>query len=781
MSIFESNVPCTLFSRGESCNMKNAFILAAALATAAFALHGNFDWQSFGGQPGDMCSVDLVESDAGHIIVDVTVPGFWLGKTAANGETWDTIELPGFYTQSNVGLPHVPAVPQMFALPFGSDAVVTIENVDYTSYSGINLVPVQTPEIDMPHNPFPFRQDEMAYGTNSLFPGNWAETVSPAVWGGINTDRLLFNPFRYNPVTGELLAARSIRVRIDFEGTPNALAFSSTEFVQNAASRMLINYDMVDAAASAPTDAEAAEYVFITIDANLDAIMPLVEFYQGIGYESAVEVLPSGSSTGVIKAAIADHYDTSMTRFALIAGDYAALPSYNYGSFVGDYWYACLVGTDLTPEVAVGRLTGNAAQIETQVTKIIEGYYQYSFADGNTTGIIPSTSVLAAHEEQYPGKYTQCCNELAAASYDVNMTFFKIYPPEGGTAQMVSDWFNDGIGCVGYRGHGDTTYWAWSPGWNKSNITALTNTFLPPVWTIACLCGEYQTGTECLSESFAWDDNGASGNLGANDPSYTIPNHDYMKQIYLKLYNESVFNVTEAINEATVETINIHGSLGETNAKMYIWFGDPAMEIFTNDTANPTLLTISCNPGMVNPGSQTITMTVTSNGTPISGATVALSDGIEGIAGKAVTFFETATTNGSGQASFTVNVPSGTSTLYTGARLHNYGPVSAMIDVYPSSTDETAAGVETFTLGIAPAVNPIVGTSAVNFSTPVSGHAMVQVFDLAGRNVQTLVNEEVGAGNHSVSWTPGQIASGVYFVRLTTTAGTVSTQAMVLR
>ncbi|MCP4647577.1 MAG: T9SS type A sorting domain-containing protein, partial [bacterium] len=66
-------------------------------------------------------------------------------------------------------------------------------------------------------------------------------------------------------------------------------------------------------------------------------------------------------------------------------------------------------------------------------------------------------------------------------------------------------------------------------------------------------------------------------------------------------------------------------------------------------------------------------------------------------------------------------------------------------------------------------------------STPTTGHASVQVFDLSGRTVDTLVNEEVAAGNHSVSWTPGTISSGVYFVRLTTPSGTVSTQAMVLR
>jgi len=761
--------------------MRITFLLAMVFAAASFALQGDFDWQSLGGQPGEERSVNLVESDASHVIVEITVPGFWLGKTVAGGTTWDSINLPGVYSQTEIGLPEVPNVGQMFAVPFGTSAVVTIENVEYTTFSGINLVPVQTPEIDMPHNPFAFRQNDVAYETNSFLPASWAEAVSPGTWGGISTDKLLANPFRFNPATGELMVARTLRVRIDFSGSVDAIAYSSTETVRNSAERMLINYNMVDAAASAPTDAEAAEYVFVTVDANLTAIMPLVEFYQGIGYEVAVESFASSASTGAIKAAIADHYDTSMTRFAMIAGDYAALPSYSDGGIIGDFWYACLVGTDLTPEVAVGRLTGNSAQITTQVNKIIDGYYRYSFDDTNTTGIIPSTTVLAAHQEQYPGKYTQCCNEIAAASYATNMNFWKVYPPEGGTNAMVESWFNSGVGSVGYRGHGDDAIWAWSaPGtWSKTNIQSLTNTFLPPVWGIACNCGKYQNSSECLAESYAWDNNGASGNLAATQPSYTIPNHDYMKQIYLGLYDSGNYNVGETLNDAAVWIIANHGSIGISNAKMYIWFGDPAMEIFTNDTANPTNLDIACNPGMVNPGSQTITMTVTSGGSPISGATVALSDGIDGES--TITFFETATTNGSGQASFSVNVPASSTKLYTGARLHNYGPVAAQIDVYPLATDDSFEGIETFTLGVAVSSNPIHGTAALNFSTPAAGHATVQVFDLSGRTVDTLVNEEVAAGNHSVSWTPENISSGVYFVRLTTAAGTVSTQAMVLR
>jgi hypothetical protein len=666
----------------------------------------------------------------------------------------------------------------MFALPFGANAVTSVENVEYTTLSGINLVPEQTPEIDMPHNPFPFRQDDAAYGISSFLPSSWVDASNPGIWGGINTNELVANPFRYNPATKELMVAKTMTIRVDFDGNAEAIAYASTEVVRKGAEAMLINYSLVEEDASLASDAEAAVFVFVTTNANLSAITPLVELYQGIGYKTSVEIFASSATPSQIKASIIDHYDTGVTRFALIAGDYASLPSYSYGGFVGDYWYSCLVGTDLTPEIAVGRLTGSAAQITTQVSKIINGYYRFNFKDSNTTGIVPSTSVLAAHQENYPGKYTQCCNEIAAFNYSTSMTFYKVYPPVGGTAAMVSDRINNGIGCVGYRGHGDVTEWSWSPGWTKTNIQALTNTFMPPVWNIACNCGRYQTSAECLAESWAWDDHGASGNLAANNPSYTMANHTYMKEIYKNLYNGGVYNAGEAIMQATIATIAAHGASGQTNAKMYIWFGDPAMEIFTNDATNPTNLVIDCNPGMVNPGSQTITITVTSGGSPVSGATVALSDGIDGIG--TITFYETAVTNSSGQVSFTVTVPSGTTNLYTGARKHNYGPIAASIGVFPTALGDEREGIEVFELGVSVTANPVAGTAALNFSTPVGGLATIQVFDLSGRAVDTLVNEVVTAGSHSVSWTPQNISSGVYFVRLATSAGTVSTQAMVL-
>lgn len=760
--------------------MKYVFFITLITAFSAFGYPGIAQWQSFGGNPGAAADFQLQQSDGMHMLAEVTLPGFWLNQYPAGGSTFDRVELPEASAQSNVGTPETPSVARLFALPFGTQPVVTVTDVDFVTYQGISLLPVQTPAVDMATPPDGFRIDQQVYGTDAFFPATWAEAQSYGIWGGFNTGRLLLNPVRYNPATGELQVATSISVRVDFDGNAEALAYPVNPSLLSSASRQLVNFADFKAAAGAPVDAVGAEYIFVVHQNHYDAVLPLVEFYQSIGYETAVETFATNPTSAQIKTAITDNYDSATTRFALIVGTDVEMPSYNYGSHIGDYWYACVVGTDLMPEVAVGRLTGSSAQISHQVDKIMDGYLQYNFNDRLTTGIIPSTTVLAAHQEQYPNKYTLCCNQVAAYDYSLcDITFYKVFPPEGGTNTMVSDRINAGIGTVGYRGHGDVTVWSWSaPGtWNKTNIDALTNTFMPPVFNFACYCGRYQQA-ECLAESWQWAVGGSSGNLAANDPSYTEANHDYMKQIYIKIFDQGVFNVAEAINDATVVTMSIHGTYGEANAKMYIWFGDPAMEIFTNDAANPQPLAIAA-PADFSTGVQTISVTVTCNGVPVSGALASISDGIDGTSHE-MTFHETALTNASGIANFTVTIPSGTPMLYTGARMHNYNPITATIGGVGVS-EETSSGIPASAYSLSASPNPISTTALVNFNLPSAGVATIAVYDVAGRQVDTLHTGELTPGSHSVSWNASGFANGVYFVRLESAAGTVSTQVMVLK
>ena len=57
---------------------------------------------------------------------------------------------------------------------------------------------------------------------------------------------------------------------------------------------------------------------------------------------------------------------------------------------------------------------------------------------------------------------------------------------------------------------------------------------------------------------------------------------------------------------------------------------------------------------------------------------------------------------------------------------------------------------------------------------PVSGSVKLTVYDIAGREVAVLVNQNQTAGSYAVAWDGSRTASGIYFYRLTAARQTVT-------
>ena len=67
--------------------------------------------------------------------------------------------------------------------------------------------------------------------------------------------------------------------------------------------------------------------------------------------------------------------------------------------------------------------------------------------------------------------------------------------------------------------------------------------------------------------------------------------------------------------------------------------------------------------------------------------------------------------------------------------------------------------------------NPFNPTTTIQFSLPVPAAVSVDIFDIGGRRVRSLLNEARGAGNHAVRWDARddrgqQVSTGVYFYRI---------------
>jgi hypothetical protein len=78
--------------------------------------------------------------------------------------------------------------------------------------------------------------------------------------------------------------------------------------------------------------------------------------------------------------------------------------------------------------------------------------------------------------------------------------------------------------------------------------------------------------------------------------------------------------------------------------------------------------------------------------------------------------------------------------------------------------------------------NPFNPSTTINFSIPVSSKLTLKVYDPAGREVSTLVNEFKSAGNYSVNFTAGSgLNSGVYFYTMTAGEFKVTKKFMLIK
>jgi hypothetical protein len=62
--------------------------------------------------------------------------------------------------------------------------------------------------------------------------------------------------------------------------------------------------------------------------------------------------------------------------------------------------------------------------------------------------------------------------------------------------------------------------------------------------------------------------------------------------------------------------------------------------------------------------------------------------------------------------------------------------------------------------------NPFNSSTTIRFTLPESQNMKLSIYDLLGRQVETLVDEEMQAGRHQVVWDASEYSSGVYFYRI---------------
>jgi len=63
--------------------------------------------------------------------------------------------------------------------------------------------------------------------------------------------------------------------------------------------------------------------------------------------------------------------------------------------------------------------------------------------------------------------------------------------------------------------------------------------------------------------------------------------------------------------------------------------------------------------------------------------------------------------------------------------------------------------------------NPFNPSTTIHYSLDKTSHVQLKVYNIMGREVATLVDKMIAAGEHRLKWSPGgNIAAGVYMVQI---------------
>jgi flagellar hook assembly protein FlgD len=75
--------------------------------------------------------------------------------------------------------------------------------------------------------------------------------------------------------------------------------------------------------------------------------------------------------------------------------------------------------------------------------------------------------------------------------------------------------------------------------------------------------------------------------------------------------------------------------------------------------------------------------------------------------------------------------------------------------------------------------NPFNAKTSIEYALPSDSHVKIEIYNLLGQSIETLVEEDQSAGYHQVLWNAGDAPTGVYFYRIEA-AGFTATKKMLL-
>jgi hypothetical protein len=543
----------------------------------------------------------LKSQDQQGIKINYSVREFKMDDLTVRGESMKHITLANHFLPGDEGMPDLPGSGRYIAVPQGATAVLHVKSVRKEIYRGINISPAPRIPKDNEKGPLDYNRNSRAYSNDAFYPAEPIQLSDPTKVRGVDAVILGITPFQYNPVTKELVVLRDIEVEVEFTGGNGRFGDDRlrSRWWDPLLSDLFLNYTQlpkvdytsrqlaVSSRLSEGNRETGYEYLVICPDnpefiAWADSIR-LFRTMQGIytGVVTTAEI--GGNTTSAIENYVNNAYNTWDIPPAaiLLMGDFGSsgntIVSQIWDSYcVSDHLYAD-VGDDDEEEIIFARMTArNSAELQVMVRKAID--YERNpptnpdFYNHPITALGWQTErwfqicseVVGGYFRNVQGKDPVRINAVFDGNPDIDpwstatntpavldefgpggLGYIPASPTElgnwtGGNADDINAALNAGSFLLQHRDHGFEAGWG-EPDYSISDIPGLTNTDLSFVFSINCLTGKYNYGSECFAEKlhryiYNGQPAGALGLLAASETSYSFVNDVYVWGVYDNMF-----------------------------------------------------------------------------------------------------------------------------------------------------------------------------------------------------------------------------------------------------
>ena len=249
-----------------------------------------------------------------------------------------------------------------------------------------------------------------------------------------------------------------------------------------------------------------------------------------------------------------------------------------------DNWFVLLNGSDVLPEMFIGRL---AAYSTSQMSRIVDKIIYY---DQHPPGNDWNKNVLlvaddGSSSDGYTDAFEITSEQLAdrlPPYYTANKIYVRHY--SGVPATDITDYIDNGSVLVNYAGHGNTTTWGATPSggliYTTSDVGYLDGTHRLPVVTMAdCYNGYFIGDSDSMAERFQRaTDKAAVAVWAATGLGYPSGHRALLTSFYEEIFEDDADTLGRATTQAKIAAYNQNPfSLGEL-VEIFVLFGDPAQE-----------------------------------------------------------------------------------------------------------------------------------------------------------------------------------------------------------